>query len=152
MSLLTQAMRLAGAGMAAKMALRRVVMRLAIAAALGIAALAALIGAIGYALAALWYRLTYSMSEPQAALIVTAILVALALILGGIALLVLRRPERKPDGLAELARRASESVSGRGSIDARGLLARLPVTPTTVLGALALGIIVGVLRKRPRRR
>ena len=152
MSLLTQAMRLAGAGMAAKMALRRVVMRFAIAAALGIAALAALIGAIGYALAALWYWLATSMSEPQAALIVTAILVALALILGGIALLVLRRPERKPDGLAELARRASESVSGRGSIDARGLLARLPVTPTTVLGALALGIIVGVLRKRPRRR
>lgn len=152
MSLLTQAMRLAGAGMAAKMALRRVVMRLAIAAALGIAALAALIGAIGYALAALWYWLTYSMSEPQAALILTAILVALALILAGIAFLVMRRPKRQPDGLAELARRASESVSGRRSIDARGLLERLPVTPTTVLGALALGIIIGVLRKRPPRR
>jgi type VI protein secretion system component VasK len=144
-------MRLAGAGMAAKMALRRVVMRFAIAAALGVCALIALIGAVGYALASLYYKLTYSMSEPQAALILTGILVALALILAGIAFLVLRQPKRKPDGLAELARRASQGISGRRSIDARGLLEKLPVTPTTVLGALALGIIIGVLRRRPRR-
>jgi hypothetical protein len=145
-------MRLAGAGVAAKMGLRRVLIRFAIAAALGLCALVALIGAIGYALASLYYRLTYSMSEPQAALILAAILLAIALILAGIAVLVVRRPARKTDGLAELARRASESVSGRRSIDARHLLEHLPVTPTTVLGALALGIIIGVLGRRPPRR
>jgi hypothetical protein len=145
-------MRLAGAGLAAKVALRRVIMRFAVAAAIGICALAALIGAIGYALASLYYLLTYSMSEPEAALIVAAILLAIALILAGIAFLVMRRPARRPDGLAELARRASEGVSGGRSIDPRGLLERLPVTPGTVLGALALGIIIGVLRRRPPRR
>lgn len=145
-------MRLAGAGIAIRMALHRFIRRLAIAGGLGILALVALIGAVGSALAALFYRLTYSMSEPQAALIIAAILLAVALLLAGIAVLVWQRPARRPDGLSDLARRASEGLSGHRSLDPRGLLERLPVSPTTILGALALGIIIGLLRRRPPRR
>ena len=137
--------------MAARAGLRRLAQRLAAAVALGLAALLALIGAAAFALAGFYDHLALSMAPSQAALIVAAILLALTLLLAGSILILLQPRRRRPDGLADLAQLAANTVASRGSSDWRGLLARLPVTPVTIVGAVALGVVVGVLTRRPRR-
>ena len=152
MSILTRLLSLAEAGLAAKATLRSVAIRCGVAAALALAALIALIGAAAFAVAALYDHLALSMSEPQAALIIAGILLALALLLAGIALVVLQRPHRRRHGLGDLARRTASVAAGERSADLGRLLDNVQVTPATLLGALALGVVVGTLgRGKPRR-
>ena len=150
MSIAVKLLKTAGFALAAKAGLRRLAIRCAAAAALSLAALLALVGAAAYATAALYYRLAMVMPESQAALIVAAILLALALLLAGSILLALQPRRRHGDGLAGLASLAANATTGKGSADLRRLLARLPVTPATVVGAVALGIVVGTLTRRRR--
>ena len=151
MSIAARLLRTAGFALAAKAGLRRLLVRCAVAACLALAALIALIGAAGYAAAALYHHLAVSMTDSQAALIVAAILLALALLLAGAMLIALQPRRRRSDGLAGLAAAATDAATGRGSADLRRLLDRLPVSPATVVGAVALGIIVGTLGRRRRR-
>ena len=151
MSFVVNLLRGAAVAMAARAGLRRLALRLSAVAALGLAALLALTGAAAFALAALYDHLALSMAPSQAALIVAAILLALALLLAGLVLILLQPRRRRPDGLADLAQLAADTVGRTGSSDWRGLLARLPVTPVTIVGAVALGVVVGILTRRPRR-
>ena len=151
MSIAVRLLRTAGFALAARAGLRRLALRCAAAAALSLAALLALVGAAAYATAALYYRLATIMPESQAALIIAAILLALALLLAGSILLTLQPRRRPGDGLSGLATLAADAATGKGSADLRRLLARLPVTPATVVGAAALGIVVGTLTRRRRR-
>ncbi len=91
------------------------------------------------------------MSAPQAALIVAGILLTLALRLAGSILIVLQPRRRRAEGLAGLASLAADAATGTKSADLRRLLRRLPVTPATLVGAAALGIVVGILSRRSRR-
>lgn len=151
MSIAARLLRTAGLAVAAKAGLRRLLIRFAVAAGLALAALIALIGAAGYAAAALYHHLAVSMTDSQAALIVAAIFLALALLLAGAMLIALQPRRRQSDGLAGLAAAAADAATGKGSADLRRLLDRLPVSPATVVGAVALGIIVGTLGRRRRR-
>jgi hypothetical protein len=148
LSIAVRLLRTAGVALAAKAGLRRLVLRCAAVAALSLAALLVLLGAAAYATAALYLRLATVMPESQAALIVAAILLVLALLLAGSILLALQPRRRHGDGLAGLAALAAEAATGKGPADLRRRLARLPVTPATVVGAVALGIVVGFLTRR----
>ena len=151
MSIAARLLKTAGLGLAAKAAVRRLALRCAVIAALLLAALLTLMGAAAYATAALFLHLADRMSAPQAALIVAAILLALALLLAGSILIVLQPRRRRPEGLAGLASLAADAAAGRKSPELRRLLARLPVTPATLVGATALGVVVGILSRRSRR-
>ena len=151
MSIAVTLLRTAGVALAAKAGLRRLLIRYAVAAGLALAALIVLVGAAAYATAALYHHLAVSMTESQAALIVAAMLLALALLLAGAMLIALQPRRRRGDGLAGLAAAATDAATGKGSADLRRLLDRLPVSPATVVGAVALGIIVGTLGRRRRR-
>ena len=151
MSIVVGLLRAAGFTLAAKAQLRRLALRCALAAVLLLATLLALLGALAYATAAVYFRLATVMPESQAALIIAAILLALALLLAGSILLALQPRRRRDGGLAGLTALAADAASGRVSPDLRRLLGRLPATPATIVGAVALGIIVGVLTRRRSR-
>jgi len=151
LSIAVRLLRTAGLALAAKAGLRRLLIRCAAAAGLALAVLIALVGAAGYATAALYHYLAVSMPESQAALIVAGILLALALLLAGATLIILQPRRRRSEGMAGLAAAAADAATGKGSADLRRLLDRLPVSPATVVGAVALGIIVGTLGRRRRR-
>jgi hypothetical protein len=150
LSIAARLLKTAGLALAAKAGLRRLLIRCAVAAGLALAALIALVGAAGYATAALYHHLAAGMTESQAALIVAAILLALALLLAGTLMIALQPRRRRSDGLAGLAAAAADAATGKGSADLRRMLDRLPVSPATVVGAVALGIIVGTLGRRRR--
>jgi len=141
----------AALAMSARAGLRRLVLRWAGLAVLALAALLALVGAAAFALAALYDHLSLAMAPSQAALIIAAILLALALLLAGAILLLLQPRRRRAGGLADVAQMAADTVAGTGSSEWQGLLARLPVSPITIVGAVVLGVVVGFLTRRPRR-